>query len=86
MSLEQNYPNPFNSSTSISYSLKNRGRVKIILFVIIGREVKTLVNEMMEQGTHSSAFSANDLSSGIYFYSMYVDGDLFATKKMILVK
>ena len=86
MSLEQNYPNPFNSSTSISYSLKNRGRVKIILFDIIGREVKTLVNEMMEQGTHSSAFSANDLSSGIYFYSMYVDGDLFATKKMILVK
>lgn len=86
MSLEQNYPNPFNSSTSITFFLRYKSRVKIILYDAIGREVQVLVNEAFEPGNYTSAFNANYLASGLYFYSMYIDGSLFDTKKMILLK
>jgi subtilisin-like proprotein convertase family protein len=86
MSLEQNYPNPFNSSTSITFFLKNKARIKIVLYDVTGREVQTLVNETFEQGNYTTAFNANNLASGLYFYSMYIDGSLFDTKKMVLLK
>lgn len=86
MSLEQNYPNPFNASTSINYSLVKKANIRIVLYDLLGREVKTLVNETLGEGNYVSSFNANDMSSGLYFYAMYVNGSLFDTKKMILVK
>ena len=84
-SLNQNYPNPFNPSTQISFGLPKSGNVKLVVFDILGREVKTLVNEFQTAGTHSITFDASSLASGVYFYSITAN-DFTATKKMLLIK
>jgi hypothetical protein len=84
-SLEQNYPNPFNPSTTIQFSLPNSGDVTLKIYNLLGEEVKTLVEEYREAGKHSVQFSANSLSSGIYFYSLQA-GSFNQVKKMILIK
>jgi subtilisin-like proprotein convertase family protein len=86
MKLSQNYPNPFNASTNISYSLIKQSGVRISIFDVLGREVKTLVNTKLPAGEYVLSFNANDMASGLYFYSMIIDGNLFETKKMVLVK
>ncbi len=85
-SLEQNYPNPFNPATNIAFTLAKVSEVKIIIYDILGREVSEMINNKLNQGKHIFRFEAENLSSGIYYYSMFVDGSLFDTKKMILVK
>jgi hypothetical protein len=96
-SLEQNYPNPFNPSTTISYSLKEKGLVTLKVFDLLGNEVATLVNEEQTAGTYKIKFESHSgevrnlpagrqgLASGIYFYSLKA-GDFVSTKKMILLK
>jgi hypothetical protein len=85
-SLSQNYPNPFNPSTTIQYSLPEAGDVTFRIFNLLGQEVKTVFNNVPQSaGTHSIVFSANDLPSGIYFYSFRVN-DFAQVKKMILMK
>ncbi|MCL5029305.1 MAG: C25 family cysteine peptidase [Bacteroidetes bacterium] len=89
--LEQNYPNPFNPSTEIQYQISKPGSVSIKVFDILGREVASLINEEKQIGTYTIKFSANNLSSGIYFYRMQVTstsgGNIFSSvKKMILLK
>ncbi len=84
--LLQNYPNPFNPSTIINYELRIRNFVMLKVYDIAGREVATLVNEIMPAGTHAVEFNANGLSSGVYFYSLYVEGKQMAVKRMALVK
>lgn len=84
-SLSQNYPNPFNPSTTIKYSLPASGVATIKIFDILGREIKTLVNEQRDAGEHSVTFNAFDLPSGIYFYQLR-SGTSTATKKMLLLK
>jgi subtilisin-like proprotein convertase family protein len=84
--LSQNYPNPFNSSTRISFTLGRKSDVRIIIYDVLGREVKSLVNGKMNEGRFDIYLSTNDLASGVYFYSMYIDGNFFSTKKMILLK
>jgi len=93
--LEQNYPNPFNPSTTISYSIKEKGLVTLRVFDILGNEVKTLVNEEKDAGNYTIIFSAKggsasggnaaSFASGIYFYSLQ-SGEFLSTKKMILLK
>lgn len=84
-SLEQNYPNPFNPTTTISYSIKEKGFVTLKVFDILGNEVKTLVNEEQDAGSYKFDFNASALSSGIYFYTLNT-GEFVLTKKMILLK
>ncbi len=84
--LYQNYPNPFNSVTIINYELKIKSNVKIIVYDITGKEVITLVSQQQRAGTYQVDFSSNGLSSGLYFYSLIVDGNLIDTKKSILLK
>ncbi len=83
--LNQNYPNPFNPSTIISYQLPTNGFVTLELFDILGRQVKTLVNERQTAGTHSVTFNASNLSSGVYFYRLTA-GSYVQTKKLMLIK
>lgn len=85
-SLQQNYPNPFNPVTKIDYSLLKASDVKIIVYDILGREVQTLVNDKFNAGNYTINFNGENLSSGIYFYSMLIDGVLFNTKRMVLLK
>ncbi|RPI18230.1 MAG: M28 family peptidase [Ignavibacteriae bacterium] len=85
-SLSQNYPNPFNPVTKIEYSLVTESDIKIVMYDIVGREVRTLADGRLKSGNYSVNFNGSDLASGMYFYSMYVDGVLFDTRKMILMK
>ncbi len=84
-SLEQNYPNPFNPSTTISYSLKSSGKVRLSVYDMIGREVAVLANEIQNAGQHEVKFAASGFSSGVYFYKLQSTSGVI-TKKMLLLK
>ena len=83
--LGQNYPNPFNPTTTIQYTINQSQNVRLVVYDLLGREVKTLVNEFQEAGNHKIIFNAGNLASGIYFYSITA-GPLHQVKKMILLK
>ncbi len=83
--LFQNYPNPFNPTTTISYYNQKTGPVTLKVYDMIGREVTTLVNEVQSSGSKVVSFNGNNLSSGIYYYTLTA-GDFKDTKKMMLVK
>jgi flagellar hook assembly protein FlgD len=70
--LAQNYPNPFNPSTTIEFSMPEAGTVKLAIYSLTGRLVRTLVDGDMPSGRHRVAWSGrNDdeipVASGIYF-------------------
>ncbi len=83
--LDQNYPNPFNPSTTINYSVKDAGLVRLSVFNLLGQEVQVLVNEQQIQGSYTVNFNASSLASGFYFYRLEVN-DFVNTKKMLLIK
>lgn len=83
--LSQNYPNPFNPTTVINYSIPKAGNVTLKVYNTLGQEVATLVNEFKNASTYQVNFNASNLTSGVYIYSLYVDGYSFS-KKMMLVK
>ncbi len=83
--LFQNYPNPFNPTTAISYQVPNSGFVTLKVYDVLGREVRMLVNEEKTAGTYTANFSAGNLASGLYFYTLRA-GNFNSTKKMLLVK
>jgi hypothetical protein len=88
--LMQNYPNPFNPSTAITYQLAALGKVQIKVFDILGREVKTLVNDERPAGKYQVIWNATDnfgnkVTSGIYIYSLRTNS-YSQSRKMILMK
>lgn len=83
--LEQNYPNPFNPTTLLNYSVKEAGLVKIKVYDVLGSEVAELVNETKEAGYHSVEFNASNLPSGVYIYTLQVNG-FSSSNKMLLLK
>lgn len=84
-SLEQNYPNPFNPTTNIKFSVPQQGKFTVRVFDVLGREVATLFNGVVNAGVHSVTFNGDKLSSGIYFYNLVGD-KVNITKKMMLIK
>ena len=83
--LYQNYPNPFNPTTTISYDLPQRSRVKLSIYNLLGQEVATLVDKEQEPDRYNVKFDASGLPSGVYFYTLQTP--YFAkTNKMVLVK
>ena len=83
--LSQNYPNPFNPSTTIRYAIPKDGMVTLKIYDILGREIKTLVNEYKTKGLYEVNFDASSLASGMYIYEIS-SGDYKASKKMTLIK
>jgi hypothetical protein len=83
--LLQNYPNPFNNSTYIAFSVSEESDVKLAVYNIIGEEVGTLVESKLNPGNYNQPFDGSDLESGIYFYTLEVNGSRLI-KKMILLK
>ncbi|KAB2845866.1 MAG: T9SS type A sorting domain-containing protein, partial [Melioribacteraceae bacterium] len=83
--LYQNYPNPFNPTTNIKFTIPNSGNVSLKLYDALGSEVKEILNGFYNSGTHETKFTGDDLSSGIYFYTL-TSGNFIQTKKMILIK
>jgi hypothetical protein len=88
--LHQNYPNPFNPVTTLRYDLPEPGLVNITIYDMLGREVKTLINQTEDAGYRSVIWNAtNDygkpVSAGIYLYQIQA-GEYISTKKMVLLK
>jgi hypothetical protein len=84
--LHQNYPNPFNPETSIKYSLSNDAQVKLTVYDIAGREVARLVSEKQARGNYDIKFNGGNMTSGLYFYRLDVDGKTVQSRKMMLLK
>jgi len=83
--LNQNYPNPFNPVTIIKYELANTSSVKLTVYDLLGREVKTLVNKNQTAGKHQVSFDASDLATGIYVYKLTTT-QFSETRKMLLLR
>jgi photosystem II stability/assembly factor-like uncharacterized protein len=83
--LSQNYPNPFNPVTNIKFQIPKAGYVKLSVFDLLGKEIKTLVNEKLKAGTYNADWYAGAHPSGVYFYSLNSES-FTETKKMILIK
>ena len=84
-SLSQNYPNPFNPSTTIDFSVVERGIVTLKVYNLLGQEVALLVNEEKTAGHYNVQFNASQLASGMYVYRLQTE-NFTSTKKMILMK
>ena len=88
--LKQNYPNPVHKKTKITYSIPenistDQVLVSLKVYDILGKEIASLVNYKQPSGIYEVNFNAENLSSGIYFYTLKVS-DFYETKKMILIK
>jgi|GEM_PF-1599676 len=89
--LLQNYPNPFNPETVIEYVLPHGpGKVRLVIYNLLGQEVRTLVDEDKLAGTHRIHWDGTDdkgkrVASGIYFSRVKI-GDFSEAKKMVLLK
>lgn len=83
--LEQNYPNPFNPITKIRYEVPIRSKISLKVFDILGKEIRTLVDQVQDAGYYEIDFNASGFSSGIYFSRPESDS-FMKTIKMTLVK
>jgi len=83
--LDQNYPNPFNPNTTIRFEIPKEENVKIIVTDILGKVIETIVDSKLKTGRYSVLFNADNLSSGMYFYTL-ITNNITITKKMSLVK
>lgn len=84
--LYQNYPNPFNSQTKISFNLSQKSLAELKLYSIIGEELFIIAKGLYNSGSYEVSFDAGNLSSGVYFYTLKIDGLNINTKRMILIK
>jgi hypothetical protein len=96
-SLDQNYPNPFNPSTNIRFALPNMASVRMTVYDILGREIRTLVNSELGAGTHNIVWDGKNNNGGQVATGMYIyridarqnnggAASFIATKKMMLLK
>jgi len=88
--IHQNYPNPFNPVTTLRYDLPEQGHVRITIYDMLGRQVKTLINQTQDAGFKSVVWNATNtygkpVSAGIYLYQIQA-GEYISTKKMVLLK
>ncbi len=88
--LSGNYPNPFNPTTEIRFTLDKSATTSLVVFNLLGQQVRQLVNQEMVRGVHSVVWDGLDnngkqMGSGVYFYRLQ-SGDHIATKKMIMLK
>jgi len=94
--LYQNYPNPFNPVTNIEYGIPQRSKVQLIIYDMLGREVRQLVNNEQPPNFYRIEWNGNNsqnqsVSSGIYIYRMIAesintDEQYVQTRKMLLLK
>ncbi len=85
--LKQNYPNPFNPVTTIEFNIPKASNVFLKVYDLSGREYSTDINNLnLNPGNFKLNFNGSDFSSGVYFYSLVVNGANVSTKKMMLIK
>lgn len=88
--LGANYPNPFNPTTTLHYDLADAGQVRLIVYNVMGQQIRVLVNQPQEAGGYRVEWDATDASGqrvapGLYRYRL-VAGDQAAVGKMLLIK
>jgi flagellar hook assembly protein FlgD len=88
--LHQNYPNPFNPVTTLSYDLPEDALVNITIYDMMGKQVKTLINDQQTAGYKSVQWNATNnlgepVTAGLYLYTIQA-GDYSQTRKMVLLK
>ncbi len=88
--LHNNYPNPFNPKTTLRYELPDQTHVNLVIYDILGREVKVLVNGIQPSGYHQTIWDGRDhsgksVSAGMYFYRIQA-GSFSKVQKMVLLK
>jgi hypothetical protein len=84
-SLSQNYPNPFNPMTTIRFDIPKEVKVTLKMYDMLGAEVETLIDEVMEPGYYKYEWNASKFASGVYFYRLTA-GNFVSTKKLILLR
>lgn len=89
-SLAQNYPNPFNPATTIAFAVPNHQHVRIVVFNLLGQEIRTLADDEYDAGQYKVVWDGRDrggdlVPTGLYFYRME-SGDVNLTRKMMLLK
>ena len=84
--LFQNYPNPFNQCTIINVQLSIACQLEIKVYDLLGKEVAILTNERKRPGSYEVIFDAGNLSSGVYFYSLFINEMKIDTKKLVIIK
>jgi hypothetical protein len=83
--LDQNFPNPFNPKTSIGFVLGTRTPVTLQVYNVLGQQVETLVDGILDAGMHRTQFDGHDCASGMYIYRLFTPIGS-AVRKMTLVK
>ncbi len=88
--LLQNYPNPFNPRTTIRYRLERPGKVKLSIYSLLGKEIKTLINRYQSSGSYDKQWDATDrygqpLPSGLYFVRLQSNSQV-QSRKILLVR
>jgi hypothetical protein len=88
--LDSNYPNPFNPATTIRYALPEGANVTLVVYNILGQQVRTLVNGAQGPGYHSVVWDGRDeagrmVATGVYIYRLQAGG-FSQIRKMILAK
>jgi outer membrane protein Omp28/flagellar hook capping protein FlgD len=93
--LEQNYPNPFNPGTYIKYTIAEQSNVQLIIYNILGQEIRTLVNNLTQSVNQYSVYwdgrdnSGNQVTSGVYYYKLISNNGnqrFEQSRKMLLIK
>jgi flagellar hook assembly protein FlgD len=88
--LHQNYPNPFNPTTTINYDLPEQAQVTLSIYNLLGKQIKTLVNQSQDAGNKIAMWDGTDdlgrqVSAGVYLYQIQA-GEFSQTRKMLLLK
>ncbi|NOS86855.1 MAG: T9SS type A sorting domain-containing protein [Ignavibacteria bacterium] len=88
--LFQNYPNPFNPMTKIGFSIPafvetTRWVVSLRIYDVLGKEIAVLVNENLKPGIYEVEWNAENIPSGVYFYSL-ITNEFAQTKKIVVLK
>ena len=89
--LFQNYPNPFNGFTTVKFAVSKLQGIKLIIWSVDGKEINTLVNDILFPGDYSTIWYGKNISgkqqaSGIYFYSLTSGNKILETRKLLYVK
>lgn len=83
--LLQNYPNPFTGQTTITFAVDTAADVSLVVYDVLGREVRTLVSGTVTAGQHTATFDSNGLGSGLYLYRLKA-GDRTITRSMLVAR
>ncbi|MBM4167699.1 MAG: T9SS type A sorting domain-containing protein [Ignavibacteria bacterium] len=83
--LSQNYPNPFNPTTDIRFTIAQSGPTQLVIYDMLGREMKTVLDKYLSPGTYTATVDGRDMTSGVYVYVLTSGGHRLSGK-MVLSK